>query len=192
MKKINIMQKKLISLLLGNKIKSFVCIALIFLLVIFLFIPKSDLETDKAVIQLQQLSQNIRQFYQNRPDYWGLNTQMVIDKKIYPANMYKNGILKSSYNSIILIGNGLNGDVLMPGARNFDIIYKYLNKKQCIELASYKFEQNFWLGISGVSIINEDKETLFNWGGKKSLPIKKDLAESLCKNSDNSIIWHYE
>ena len=171
------------------------CIFSVVLLLIILFLicsKKEDIGTNNAVKELQQFSQNIRRFYQNRPDYWGLNTQTAIDKQLYPLSMYKEGVLKSYFNTPVLVGSGINADILMPGARNFDIIYKYLNKKQCVELASYNFEQNFWLGVSGVSIITENKETLFNWGKENPLPIKKSTAEDLCKNNGNSIIWHYE
>ena len=188
----NFCYEKWNKLSLKNKVLMICFVALALIILFLVCSKKEDIGTEKAVNELQKLSENIRRFYQNRPDYWGLNTQMAIDKQLYPLSMYKEGVLKSYFGTPVLVGNGINADVLMPGTRNFDIIYKYLNKRQCIEFASYKFNQNFWLGVSGVSIITEGKETLFGWGGENSLPIKKNIAESLCKNDENSIIWHYE
>ena len=156
-----------------------------------LCLRKEDIGTDKAVEELRQFSQNIRRFYQNRPDYWGLNTQTAVDKQIYPLRMLKDGTPKSHYGTPVLAGSGPNGDILMPGARNFDIIYKDLNRRQCIELSSYKFDEKFWLGISSVSIINDGGETQFGWSGTQTLPIAEDAAEKFCKGQ-NILIWHYE
>ncbi len=179
------------NLSLKNKIL-YICVILLLMILFSLCNKKEDIGTETAVKELQQFSQNIRNFYKNRPDYWGLNTQMVIDKQLYPLSMYKDGVLKSHYNTLVLVGNGINADVLMPGAKSFDIVYKYLNKRQCIEFVSYRFSQDFWLGISGVSIINDNKEVLFSWGIDNALPIKNETAKILCKNSNNTIIWHYE
>ena len=106
--------------------------------------------------------------------------------------MLKNNHLIGYFGNPVLVGNGLNADVLMPGARNFDIIYKDLNKKQCIGLASFKFSSQFWLGVTGITIINDDNKQFFTWDDKEnSLPIQKNTAKDIC-DAKNTIIWHYE
>ena len=156
------------------------------------FLSQEDSGTAEAAAELEQLTSNIRSYYQNRPDYWGLSTQMVLDKNIYPNKMLKNGSLIGYFGNPVLVGNGSNADVLMPGARNFDIIYRDLNKKQCIGLASFKFDPKFWLGVNGISIINSDVNQFFTWDDQKySLPIQKNMAKDSCKGK-NTIIWHYE
>ncbi len=157
---------------------------------VFIF-SEEDSGITAAAEELSELSGNIRHYYQARPDYWGLNTQTVIDKKIYPAQMLKNGELSGYMGNAVLIGSGAEGTMLMPGARNFDIVYKGLSAKQCIELSSHKFEQKFWLGISGVSILSDKQETLFNWDSENHrLPISKSQAKKSCGKS-NTIIWHF-
>lgn len=156
------------------------------------FFSQETLGTAEATNELEQLTFNIRRYYQNRPDYWGLSTQTVLDKEIYPRKMLKNNQLIGFFGNSVAVGNGLNADVLMPGARNFDIIYRDLNKKQCIGLASFKFDQKFWLGVTGITIISGNKTHLFTWDNKTNrLPIQKDAAEDVCE-SNNTIIWHYE
>ena len=156
------------------------------------FFSQETSGTAEAATELEALTSNIRRYFQNRPDYWGLSTQMVLDKNIYPNKMLKNNHLIGYFGNPVLVGNGLNADVLMPGARNFDIIYKDLNKKQCIGLASFKFSSQFWLGVTGITIINDDNKLFFTWDDKEnSLPIQKNTAKDIC-DAKNTIIWHYE
>ena len=164
---------------------------LCWLFIAFFFAQENSGTTD-AALELEQLTSNIRRYYQNRPDYWGLSTQMVLDKNIYPHKMLKNNRLIGYFGNPILIGNGPDADVLMPGARNFDIIYKELNEKQCIGLAAFKFSQKFWLGVTGISIINDKYNQFFTWDDKENgLPIQKNTAKNICKGN-NTIIWHCE
>lgn len=159
---------------------------------VFIF-SQEDSGVREAAAEIEELAANIRRYYQNRPDYWGLNTQIVLDKNIYPNRMLKNSSLNGYFGNSVLVGNGINGEVLMPGSRNFDIIYKGLNKKQCVGLASFKFDQKFWLGVTGVSVVNnKGGQQLFGWNDEKNqLPVKKEQAETVCE-SDNTIIWHCE
>lgn len=154
------------------------------------FFTQEESGTAEAAAQLEQLVSDIRHYYQNRPDYWGLSTQVVIDKKICPHEMLKNNQLIGYFENPILIGNGPEANILMPGARSFDIIYKDLNKKQCVSLASFDFDQTFWLGITGITIKSDYKTQFFTWDDEKNgLPIKNIAAKDICKEK-NMIIWH--
>lgn len=158
---------------------------------VFIF-SQEDSGIEEAAAEVEQLAENIRRYYQNRPDYWGLSTQMVLDKKIYPNKMLKENKLTGFFGNPVLVGSGSDGAVLMPGSRNFDIIYKNLNKKQCTELAAFRFNQKFWLGVIGITIMNDKGQQLFSWNDEENrLPIKKSQAKAACR-SDNVVIWHYE
>lgn len=161
-------------------------------LVSWLFLHEADVGTRQAAEELVMLSRNIRRYYQNRPDFWGLSTDTVIKNKIYPQSMFKNDQLNGFFGNKVFVGRGENAEVLMPGARGFDIIYKELNKKQCEELASYKFDEKFWLGVTGITVGNGKEQRYFTWSDKESaLPIKKGIAQDICKSS-NMLIWHCE
>ena len=169
-----------------------VAVIAVIALVSWLFLHEADVGTRQAADELVQLSGNIRRYYQNRPDFWGLSTDTVIKNKIYPQEMLQNGRLNGFFGNEVLIGRGPDAEVLMPGARGFDIIYKNLNKKQCEELASYKFDEKFWLGITGITVGNDKEQRYFTWSDKEfALPIKKDFVQSICKSA-NILIWHCE
>ncbi len=169
-------------------------IALCLLIVIctsIMFSSRSN-ETLVATKELELLSQNIRKYYQNRPDYWGLNSQTVIDKQIAQESIIRNNELIGALKNKILVGNGLNADILMPGARGFDIIYKDLSQNNCIALASANFSKHFWLGITAVSIVQNNRAETFSWNDNTNkLPITKTMAKKYCHNNSN-IIWHFE
>ena len=106
--------------------------------------------------------------------------------------MLKNGKLVGFFDNPVLVGNGPYAMVLMPGARNFDIIYKDLDKKQCVAVATSKLKQDIWLGVVGVSIVNKDKQQRFDWDNKEySLPIKTEQAKKIC-STGSMVIWHFE
>ena len=168
------------------------CVVLVLFLVGWFLTREADVGTRQAAEELVRLSENIRRYYQNRPDYWGLSTQTVLSNRIYPQSMLQNGELRGFFGNEVLVGRGENAEVLMPGARGFDIIYKHLNKKQCQELASFKFNEKFWLGIAGITLSNGRKQQFFTWSDKEHiLPIKPAAAKALCSN-DNLLIWHHE
>lgn len=176
------------------KIKILILAVLGLIALISVFFMRID-ETTSSTAEaenLPKLSQNIRRHYQNRPDYWGLSTKTVIDNKIAPLSMLKNGRLVSGFDSDVLVGSAPDGQMLMPGARSFDVIYKGLNKKQCIDLAVQKFNETFWLGVITITISNDNGNEVFSWNDQKNiLPIKKGAAKQICK-SVNNIIYHIE
>lgn len=166
-----------------------------FLLIIWgaavLIFSDKDIGSEIAAGQIQSLSENIRRYYQNRPDFWGLSTQTVIDKQMAPRNMIVNGRLVNYFGKPVTAGNGEDGAMLMPGARHFDISYHGLNHQECAETASYKFNEKFWLGVTEVSINNGSQTEVFSWNHQQNiLPVKKNLAEKIC-GSSNIVSWHF-
>ena len=180
------------ALIYNFKIWIGVAIIIVVALCVWLFTREADVGTQQAADEIVTLSNNIRRYYQNRPDFWGLSTNTVIKNKLYPQKMLQKEQLIGFFGNQILVGNGENAEVLMPGARGVDIIYKGLNKKQCEELASHKFDEKFWFGVTGVTIINGSNLQYFTWSDKEfALPIKKDLAKNICKSS-STLMWHCE
>lgn len=164
------------------------------LLIMLLIGRQQDIGAQEAGEQIARLAQNIRGRYRTRPDFWGLSTQEVISKKIYPLSMTVSGEeLKGYFGNPVEIGADASGQAVMPTMRSFVISYNDLNKAQCLALATNKFNQDFWLGVSGMSIVNGNETRLFDWSSKEnSLPAEKQIVKKCCKAKDNSVIFHFE
>ena len=91
------------------------------------------------------------------------------------------------------VGSDKNGTPVMPTMRNFVIAYNGLTKDQCLALASNRFDQNFWLGVTGVTVANESKEQTFDWTSKEfTLPAAKSSLKNICRAKNNSVVFHFE
>ncbi len=142
--------------------------------------------------EVQQLSANIRHYYQNRPDFWGLDTQTVVEKGISPKSMSHQKGLQGFWGNPVSVGNGSEGTMLMPGSRTFDIVYKNLDRKQCMALAPYKFDETFFMGLSYMILIKDNTQETFSWDNPvKKLPITAAMAKEFC-GTNNNILWHFE
>lgn len=156
-----------------------------------LIFSDKDIGSEIAAGQVQMLSENIRRYYQNRPDFWGLNSQTVVDKQMTPRNMTPNGKLANYFGKPVTVGSGEDGAMLMPGARNFVISFHELNHQECVETASFKFGEKFWLGVTEVSINDGTKTEIFSWNNQQNiLPVKKNSAEKACGGT-NIVSWHF-
>ena len=156
--------------------------------VLFFCFSSSDSNVYAAQKQLLTLTDNIRNAYRNKPDAWGLNTFSAIKNNIVPQNMLKDGQIINALAKEILIGADVNGNTVMPGSRNFDIIYKNLNYDECVALAQFDFDEKNLLGVASVSIINKNIY-LFDWTENNSLPLSKDICQKSCSEK-NDIIWY--
>lgn len=176
----------------NNKQIIIACCLLLLCLSTFFVWPKSDKIYIGAAQELSDLIANIRKHFQHRPDFWGLNTQMVLDKKLCPHTMLQNGVLLSALGNQVLIGRGKEAEIIMPAAKSFDVVYKNLTKKQCEGLLLAEYNPKFWLGVNGLSIITKQKETKFSWtDDERRLPPNTTSVKEFCDNSA-TIIWHNE
>ena len=146
-------------------------------------IIKQDIQEIFAV------SDEIRAHYADRPDYWGLSSEEVVKQKIIPQKFLKNNTIVLSSGSTIAIGNGADAEVVMPFSQTFDIILKNLNKAQCISYAEMPLSDDDLIKLYSIHIINTSGETVFEWGGKKTLPISRYATKDLCLDNGNTIIW---
>jgi len=141
------------------------------------------------VSQIFSLSDEIRTYYVDKPDYWGLDTASLIKNHIIPRrHVHKKKIILSSGKQI-LVGNGINAEPVMPMAQTFDIVLPNLNKAQCISYAEAPLNNENSLKLYSLEIVNSAGSYLFEWGGKRSLPISKYSTKDLCLDRNNTLIW---
>jgi len=168
--------------------------AVIVLMLLLLIGGQRGIGAKEAGHQLNLLSQNIRHYYRSRPDFWGLNTSEVITKKMYPATMITEGnILKGYFGTPATVGSDISGTTVMPSGRQFVIAYHDLSKLQCLELGSYKFNSDFWFGVTQMRISNSSGSQSFEWGNEEyKLPAKKSKLKKLCRRQNNTIAFYFE
>lgn len=168
--------------------------ALTVLSFVLMFSQSKESETvAKAGSQIEEMSQNIIKEYKMRPNYWGLSTAEVINKKLYAKGMgIKDGKLIGYFGGRVEIGADENGASVMPGSKNFVISYNELSKKQCIGLGGYKYDKKFWLNVSKIVIKNTNYQQDFVWGDEKYglIPSKKVLKE-ICDREDNKVLVYF-
>ena len=152
---------------------------------------KTNSKIVKAARQVPQLAASIRQKFQIRSDYRGLNTTEVLTLKAAPTDMIVGNELINALNLPVLVGNGADGTPLMPGARRFNIVYKGLNKSECIGIATYNSNEKDQLGLNNIVILSEKHEKTFGWGGTNPLPVSPSEAKDSC-GKENILIFGYE
>lgn len=147
----------------------------------------------KAEKQIIELSQNIIKSYQIKPNFWGLSTNEVINKKLYTNNMkVENNNLIGYFNNLVEIGADDNGNIVMPTEKHFVIAYKELTKKQCIGMLSQKFNKTFWLSVKKITIKNNSFSQDFAWGNNDfALPISKANLRKTCVYDKNTVIMQF-
>jgi len=143
----------------------------------------------KNVQMIFSLSDAVRQHYADKPSYWGLNTDYVIKQGIANRSTIQGNRLRLGGGLTVLIGDGINGDTVMPMAQSFDIVLPNLNKAQCLSYAESELSGNMNIALIRFSITNESGTYVFEWGQKNSLPIEKYATKDLCKDKENTLIW---
>lgn len=148
--------------------------------------PKTNI--NEASKQVFEIASQVRKHYVQKPDYWGLSSSNQILTNLF----YSNGKLINALSKPILLGQGADGAMIMPGGRSFDVVYKELTKSECIALAVYEQPVSAEVGLLQITITNSEKTTEFRWGDEEfKLPISRRNAMLACKNGD-TIIWTFE
>lgn len=161
----------------------------VLLVVLYLFSeqkPHQNILT--ANQQVWNLVDGIRRHYRTRPDVWGLNCNYVIEHGIADNLQVSNGKLKNALGKETTVGADSDGNIVMPGSRNFAITYKNLNYKECVDLSSVQQNEQKLLSLTSIVISNDKSQTQFIWGGEHPLPISKPAAKQAC-GEENSISW---
>lgn len=158
---------------------------------LLMMLLRPDPRLGKAAEQVPQLAAAIRQKFQMRSDYRGLNTAEALRLKAAPEEMLGKDGLKNALGQPVLVGSGAEGTALMPGARRFDIVYTGLSQKECIGIATYHLSEKDRLGLNYITIAAEGAEKTFSWGGEHPLPVERKAAEKAC-GRQNILIFGYE
>ena len=146
---------------------------------------------NKTLTDIISLADNIHAHYKIRPDYWGVSTQSAIDNKLVPARLLRGDKIVSSMGKNIIIGQDIEGNMVMPGSRQFMISISNISKSACLGLLTLPLTQQQNLSLTSVSVTSEDLTTDFTWGGDLSLPILEGTAKKYCKNH-NTVSWIFE
>ena len=85
---------------------------------VLILIPRTDKKLVSAAEGVMTIAENVRQAYRAKPSYWGLHTNKAIQEGLIPAGMIKNQMAINALGQKILIGQGINGDMVMPGMDN--------------------------------------------------------------------------
>lgn len=160
---------------------------LLILVAAFFLIRKPDAIIVKAHQQVETLAYEIRDFYRSKPDAWGLNTASAIKNKLIPQEMINGRMVNNALGKEILLGADILGNMVMPGNRTVVIVYKNLNKQECMMIVSHNFNEKMQLSLNAISVIN-DVEHKFSWGGHNPLPITRATANNICQKA-NDILW---
>ncbi len=144
-----------------------------------------------AAREVISAAEGIRKFYRNRPGYWGLSTDSVLKNNLTPYFIENGGKMFNALGKQVLVGQGADGGIVMPGARSFDIAYADLDKTECEQLAEFQFTENQSLGLLSITILSEKQQTVFSWGGENKLPITGEDAGRHC-GKKNILLWTFE
>lgn len=155
----------------------------------FYFAMQNDSKSSLAGEQIQQMVNQVRSFYKNKPDAWGLNTYSAIKNNIVAPDMLDGRQIKNALGKDVLLGSDVLGNTVMPGSRTFAIIYKNLDYDECLALASFPFPRKVMLSLDSINIVN-DKTYIFSWGQNLALPISEKEAQISCKKS-NDVLWNF-
>ena len=148
-------------------------------------------EVRPAARQLVRLVEIIHRNFQTKPDFWKLNSAWLIDNNMVPQEMRSGRQIINALGKPVEVGSGIEGQMLMPGALSFDIVYKNLTKRECAALASYDYPQTQTLGLISLTVINGAEEKNLVWGEENGLPLSAEEAGELCKKQ-NMLIWNFE
>lgn len=165
-----------------------VSISLIILVCFSIFLIKPD-KAALASKELEALASSIRNSYKNSPGYWGLDTKFVISNGLAPDA--KDGKIVNLLGKDTLVGYDFEATTLMPGSKTFDIVYKDIDKKECVSLLSVELSEEQKLSLISVILKNNLETIEFSWGGDNKLPISINMAKRFCKNK-NDILWRFE
>jgi len=153
---------------------------------------RPDTKTLKTAEQVFEIADSVRKSYINKPDYWGLNTDLAISNNMLTNVFYKNNMLVNALGKPILIGQGEEGLPAMPGSKSFDIVFTELSTEECVALATYNHDLQNNLGLLQITIVSGEGSQDFGWGREESrLPVSRTDAKKICKNN-SKVIWTLE
>jgi len=167
-----------------------IAIVLFIIVSLSLFYIRSK-NIEPAAKQLIKMTEIIQQQFNTKPDFWKLNSKWLIDNQILPKEMIKNNIIINVLGKEVVVGTGIMGQMLMPGAQSFDIVYKNLDYDECVGLSTYPLTEQQLLRLLNITIINGTQEKSFSWGETEKIPLSQHKAKETC-SKNNMIIWNFK
>ncbi len=145
----------------------------------------------KNIVSIFAISDDIRHYYSDKQDYWKLSTKYVIDNAIINNNLVdiKDDKINLKNGQSILIGYGINAEVIPLGSDTFEITMPNLNKSKCIAYLESEISSENLIKVTKISINNADTYLSYSWGGDNNLPIKKYSSRKICSKNNNTITW---
>lgn len=176
---------------MNKKIKIFGLILLLFCVLGYGFFSVLKNSREEKINELFSYAELARKAFKNKPDYWGLDSKLLIEKNL--INKSKEGKIINSFGKEVTIGNDFEGYKIMPGSKTFDVAYLGLDHKACVDLITYELQDKQKLSLISVKIRAEGKTTEFGWGGENKLPISTNSAKKVCNIEGNvDILWTFE
>lgn len=169
-----------------------IIIGLLLMVMVCLWWYRRPNKASVAASEVATIAKDIQKLYAQKANYWMLNTESLKSNDILTKYRYKNNQLINALGKPILVGKGENGDIVMPGEKSFDVVYTDLSFAECINVASYQFEQQETLGLLQITIIGPEKSRIFEWSATDyALPISRSEAKLFCGNKAK-VIWTFE
>lgn len=186
------MMNKFFRSIINRQLLTIMLVMLLIIVAVVWWNVKPNSKIAIAAEQVNEIAKEIRKSYANKPSYWGLNTQTVIANNILTNNWYKGDIIVNIMGKTVLIGQGIDGNIVMPGGKSFDIVYKNLTTSECIALSSYNYRQGEELGFLKITIVGKKASQDFEWGRENyKMPVVRQEAQEFC-SSDSAVIWTLE
>jgi hypothetical protein len=142
------------------------------------------------IVDIFSISDDIRAHFSDKPSYWGLSTEYVLENNIISSKYIQNNLIKLDGDKTIKIGQGKLAKPVSPNVNTFDIIIDDLNKSECISYLEMNIPQNNLVKLFSITLINKNTNYTYTWGNtQNSLPVKKYTGRTICSDSNNTIIW---
>lgn len=140
--------------------------------------------------EVSELAKAIRGQYQKRPDYWGLNTQKIINEGFISEKFLRNEKIISSLGREFIIGSNAQGDTVMPSGRQFVITIADISRNACEGLLKQANISTADPSLDAILIQNDDENSEFGWSEENNFSKLTKNAKSICKNR-NKISWRF-
>ena len=188
--KLQVYIKKSIDFLLTNR-TSIIKVAIPCLVIAFFFYSCSSSRRviTRNIAEIFEIAENVRAYYNSKPDYWRLSTEVLIDNNVIPTQYLqdKNIVLEDDIH--ILLGEGYLAAPVSPRMLTFDIVIPNLNKAKCMAYAEAELSEQQLLVLDKLTIYNDAGNAVYTWGGENALPVVRYSSKNFCINGINTLIW---
>ena len=188
--KLRVYTKNSIDFLFTNKI--FIVKAAIPFLVIVLLLYSCSVSrrmVSRNITEIFAIAESARTYYNNKPDYWGLSTEVLVDNNVIPTKYIQDKNIVLNDGIRILFGEGYLATPVSPRSLTFDVVVPNLNKAKCMAYSEALLSEQQLLVLDKLTIYNDAGHAVYTWGGENTLPVVKYSSKNFCINGSNTLIW---